>query len=104
MDKNRYTSYFLRPEEKNLPSKRYELHTDYSIAVRSKRPWYRAIIYYSNTLKDTTLHEWAYMHSHRSNFWKPFVLAAFSFYVGTLLYYYNYKVNVMEPKWVQDYG
>ena len=31
-------------------------------------------------------------------------LALFSAYLGSILYYVNYKINVVEPKWVEDYG
>jgi hypothetical protein len=51
-------------------------------------------------LEDTQLTEWSFYHSQRANYWKMFALAAASFYVGTLLYYLNYKINVVEPKWV----
>jgi hypothetical protein len=34
-----------------------------------------------------------------------YVVAGFAgFYIGTLLFYYNWKINVIERKWVQDYG
>ncbi len=32
------------------------------------------------------------------------LLAATSMYAGSILYYLNYKINVQEPKWVEDYG
>ena len=31
-------------------------------------------------------------------------LALLSAYVGSILYYVNYKISVVEPKWVEDYG
>ena len=35
---------------------------------------------------------------------KPFAACVFGFYLGTLLYYVNYKIKVIEKKMVEDYG
>lgn len=64
----------------------------------------RLWFYCSSLLEDTKVHETLYKHSHRASTWRMWGLALFSMYLGSLLFYVNYKVNVVEPKWVQDYG
>ena len=43
-------------------------------------------------------------YQHQTSTWRLWALAAFSFYIGSVLFYLNYKVNVQEPMWIGDYG
>ena len=53
---------------------------------------------------DDWLTTFLYKHSQRSNVWRWCALGGFCFYLGQVLYYVNYKISVVEPKWVGDYG
>jgi len=98
-------SNFLRPEEINHPRKRISLTEDFIVRKRRTKAWFRAINFYqADLLADTRLHYLLFKYSNRSNTWKVWLLAAFSMYMGSLLHYLNYKINVQEPKWVEDYG
>jgi hypothetical protein len=43
-------------------------------------------------------------HGQRINYFKFLPVMVGSFYLGSLAFYYMWKTQVVEPKWVQEYG
>lgn len=81
----------------------FENHTGELRTV--KRPHFRLFNWYNNKLMaDTPLHQFLYAHGQRSNVSKLAWCSLFFLYLGTIAHYVNYKINVVEPKWVEDYG
>ena len=96
---------FLRPEEKNNLRKRALFADEVSLRRTKMKPLYRAHQYiYEHLIEDSRAQVSLYKMSHRSSTWKFWVLTTFSMYVGSILYYLNYKINVVEPHWIADYG
>lgn len=52
----------------------------------------------------TVLDELTDKYSQRTNSMRVLALAFAGFYIGTILYYLNYKLRVQEEKWAQNYG
>ena len=64
---------------------------------------------YSVFLRDkifeaTPLSKFLWRHSQRSHVAPYFFTFLAFYYLGSLGHYYNYKANVVEDKWVEDYG
>ena len=55
-------------------------------------------------VNETPLNKFLWLHGQRSNI-APMAFAFFAFYyLGSIGHYCNYKRNVVEDKWVKDYG
>ena len=57
-------------------------------------------MYYYKLFGETPLEKFLFVHSQRSNVWRWVAFAGFSFYLGHIAYYINYKINVLEPAMV----
>ena len=95
----------------NPPEDRYhgrKQNVTYSVIFREKmkpRLWYRFNSFYTDRIREETkLNQFLWRHSQRTHvapYWFAFL---FFSYIGSLFHYYNYKKNVVEDKWVQEYG
>ena len=55
-------------------------------------------------LQDSTLSIHLNKYAHRTSTWKLYALGAFGLYLGSILHYFHYKINVQEEHWTRDYG
>ena len=95
------------PEEKYHGRKQFS--NENTIRTELTKPkLYGRITRFLNTkiflINDNHLHEFLYRHGQRSNIQRYMCMFLFSYYLGTLASYYNYKRNVVEDKWVENYG
>jgi hypothetical protein len=97
--------FFLRPEDRNNIHFKEESLLGYYDAIRVKRAKFRFIDYmYKKIVVPEKADELLYIYSQRSNHMKVLALSMLGFYIGTILFYFNYKVNIIERKWVENYG
>ena len=98
------SNHLLRPEDKNnkrlhdlwLP--RFERLTQFS------RWSWRARIYCYHLKIASDKDIFIQKYSHRWNLQPLFFLFLLSSCLGCIGHYLNHKINVIEPKWVEDYG
>ena len=84
-----------RPEERNNARKRVE-SWEYHRSLEDRRsPIKRTISFIENSLlADNRTSRILFKYSHRTSTWHTWLLASFSAWCGSILYYINYKINV----------
>ena len=95
----------LPPEDRYNAKKQIsrKLHVPYT--MMNYRVWARVSNWwYAKVSTDSFLHEFLLKHSQRSNIQPYLFLFLFSFVCGNVLHYCNYRKNVVEGKWVEQYG
>ena len=67
----------------------------------SKRLYSRITNYFNNQMvRDSHVDRWLFRHSQRFNHFKFVPVASLFFWMGTMTFYYVWKTQVVEPKWV----
>lgn len=93
------------PEDRHHPRKQVATQIKLGNLRRTYRPFGRLSTYWLKNFAEPTPFSWFLeRHKQRSNLAPYFACFLTFYYFGTLLQYYHYRRNVIEDKWVQEYG
>ena len=95
----------LRPEQEHHGRKGLITSYHHPQFLENMRPRWRGRWFFEKRIcEESRLQEFLYKHSQRPKYTRFFFLGVFMYFSGIVGSYFNYKLNVMEDKWVDNYG
>lgn len=96
---------FMRPELKNH-TRQYDTYLEVlGRVIKNRSPRYRFFNWvHFKFQRESRLNAWLLAHGQRTNYQPLFFLGCGFMMLGHLAFYVNYRINVVEPKWVENYG
>ncbi|CDW88255.1 UNKNOWN [Stylonychia lemnae] len=94
----------LRPEENNHPVFKNAQLDQLLIRFQTLKPLGRFSKFRHEYFSESRLDLCLFHHSQRVNQSRLVALCFISFVTGNILYYINWKINVIEKKWIANYG